>query len=387
MNFGSRTALTDDELIRRLSHRDRHILMSESMINIPARLANLNPVHLRNYSPSNLGNLNVLPVELLHIILHQLDFLSLFRLARVSHHGREMVHSLPAFRDLMTYAYPALVAFGMTELLHWHSCSTLRSALSSDSCVSCGLYGPFLFLPTCERCCYWCLSENQSLWLIPVSKAKTIFRLSAKDLKGVPTLHTLPGVYWVRRLNRRQKRFRLLSVKIVKKIAISIHGTEAAVEQLRYEKPCSRKDELLGRWMRKACLGPLIENPSKQPSRANKPNDMFCGMGSIRFPVLRPGNVVEEGYWCGGCRQILERHKNSPGLLRSVEHLIPEGVNPSRVLEGMAREARSRAQFLEHIKTCAGVERLVTQKWSLKSFNNINVDIIRTQDYQTLPVT
>jgi hypothetical protein len=265
----------------------------------------------------------------------------------------------------MTYAYPALVAFGMTGLLHWHSCSTLRSALSSESCVSCGLYGPFLFLPTCERCCYWCLCENHSLWLIPVSKAKTIFRLSAKDLKGIPTLHTVPGVYFVRRIHKRQRRVRLLSVKIAKRVAISIHGTETAVEQLRCEKPCSKKDEILSHWMRKACLEPLIANPSKQPSRANTPDDMFCGMGSIRFPVLRretrPGNVIEEGYWCGGCQLIFERHKFNPWLLRSVEHLIPKGVNPSRVLEGMAREARSRAQFLEHIKTCAGVEQFVTK--------------------------
>lgn len=347
----------DDELISRLSYRDRHILMSESMINVPARLAKPNPVHLRNSPSSNIGNLDVFPMELLHNILNQLDFLSLFRLASVSHRGRNVVHSLAAFRDLTTYAYPVLVALGITELLYWHSCSTLHSALLSESCVSCGLYGPFLFLPTCERCCYWCLSENQSLWLIPVSKAKKIFGLSAKDLKGTPTLHTVPGVYFVRRLNKRLKRFRLVSVKIVKRIAISIHGTEAALEQVLSEMPCSTNDKVLGSWMRKACLEPLNENPSKQPSRANKPDDMFGGMGSIRFPVLRPGRMVEEGYWCGGCQLVFERRANIPGLLRSIEHLIPAGVNPSQVLEGMAREARSRAQFLEHIKTCIGVER------------------------------
>lgn len=205
-------AETEDELILRLSYRDPLILITESMIAVPRHLSKPNPVHLHDPLSSNIGRLDCLPLELLHQILQQLDVLSLYRLATVSHRGRNVVHSLTAFRDLNTYGYPALVALGMTELLHVHSLQALHSVLTSDPCVSCGDFGPFLFLPTCERCCYWCLKEHRSLWLITTAQAKKIFSLRVKHLREVPVIHTVPGKYCVGYINNRSKRFKLVSV-------------------------------------------------------------------------------------------------------------------------------------------------------------------------------
>jgi hypothetical protein len=113
-----------------------------------------------------------------------------------------------------------------------------------------------------------------------------IFGLKRNHLQGVPILHTIPDDYFVGGMARCLKPLLLVSVKTVKRIAIAVHGSEAALEQLRSGNYKRTTDRNMSRWLKNAPLEPLAQNPSKQPTRANKPSDKFCGMGSIKFSSM-----------------------------------------------------------------------------------------------------
>jgi hypothetical protein len=150
-------------LITRLSHQPRHMLEGMVPISEPAKRSAIR----REPDPLAFGLLDKMPLELLHLVLSMLDLRSLSRISRVSLQGQAVVESLPAYRDLMDYAPHAIKALGQTGLIRYHTAAMLQATLFSKSCISCGEYGAFLFLPTCERCCYECLLWNQSLGSSP----------------------------------------------------------------------------------------------------------------------------------------------------------------------------------------------------------------------------
>lgn len=130
---------------------------------------------------SSLGILDRLPAELLDEVLGRLDFQSAIRFSRVSFQGRDMLCSLPVFRDVIKHAPHALAALSQTKLLHLHSASELYNALRSERCVLCPEYGAYLFLPACQRCCWHCLRSNPLLWVTLREKCLQDFRAIARD--------------------------------------------------------------------------------------------------------------------------------------------------------------------------------------------------------------
>ena len=141
-----------DQRISRLCYRPDYIL--NGMISIPARAT---PSAIkRDPSSSSLGLLDILPVELLQHTLHTLDFGSWSHLSQVSLQGNEVVRSPPAYQNLMEHAPHAWAALGLPRLINRHSPNALCGTRRPAQCISCGEYGAFLFLPTCERGCHEC---------------------------------------------------------------------------------------------------------------------------------------------------------------------------------------------------------------------------------------
>jgi len=121
---------TSDILIDRLGWRPRYILNSTITIRDAIQPA------LNQTIPgsSTIGLLDTLPIEIIHIVLELLDFRSLSLFARVCHQGKATVESLPAYRNLTKHAITALVAFGRTELITFHSAASIYAALLSEKC-------------------------------------------------------------------------------------------------------------------------------------------------------------------------------------------------------------------------------------------------------------
>ncbi|KAI9788579.1 MAG: hypothetical protein M1816_006828 [Peltula sp. TS41687] len=357
----SREPWSPENYISHLSHQPREIYNGMISISKPAKPSTIQ----RDSASSTIGLLERLPLELVHATLNLLDFQSLSRLSRVSLRGEAVVSSLPAYRDLMEHAPHALTALGQTRLINVHSSAALRAALKSDQCVSCREYGAFLFLPTCERCCFVCLQRNQSLWVIPTALAGKCFRLTPKQLKSIPILYSIPGVYWIgRRISQRRK---LLSVKMAKELGIVVHGSIEKMVSLPLAIRRSASAEIRLRefhtfkWLQDAPLEPLGWSPFTLPDKGNTPNDNFVGMASVPFPSFLPGLAAEKGIWCRGCEWTFEQYQRQRLASGVVSASVPRGCDPSRVLLAMQRRARSRSGFLEHIAHCHGARELILE--------------------------
>ena len=214
-------------LIKRFSWRSNHIMAS--MIRVQG---SIRPIVLSEDPESiSIGALDTMSTELLCMIFNLLDIQSLSRFARVCRRGKRAVEFLPAYRDLTKHASTALIALNQTKLITAHPIAFVYTACLSESCIACKNYGPFLFLPTCERCCSNCLREDHSLWVISSDLARICFGVFPQDLCQIPAVWTLLGAYGVDPTAIREKPAKLFSLKMVKNLGIAIHGSQLAMDE------------------------------------------------------------------------------------------------------------------------------------------------------------
>ncbi|KAK3179360.1 hypothetical protein K4F52_009186 [Lecanicillium sp. MT-2017a] len=296
---------------------------------------------------SSLGRLDRLPVEVLHMVLEELDFQSLSRVSRSSWRGEEV------------HAPDALRALGQMQLLPLHSAAKLHETLRSDECVSCGGFGFFLFLINCQRSCWECLNSRQAMWVMPRNEAGRCFNLSAKQLKTLPSARSVPGKYIMRFGIIRSKPQRLVSVHAAKSLAVSVHGSEAALTAYLEALRPSISEHHYFYWthVQRAKLKFEKHDPVKALSGANTTNDYSNGMASILFPVLsRSGSTPDHGAWCRGCQWIED---NEDGVPDSTLFSLAPGYkfHPS-LWANLAFREWSKDSFLEHAQSSYRVKRL-----------------------------
>lgn len=344
-----------------LNHRPYYFADYQIVIPEPAKL--LSNWQTSHSSSSGLGNLDHLPLELLHTILTLLDFRTLSHITRTCHRGIEVVKSLLEYRDLMLHAPEALAALGKTRLIRHHIAATVHKALRAADCTSCGRYGAFLFLPSCERCCYNCLWSNQSLWLLPRPIAKECFGLSAAGTKTLPFMRSVPGTYSIRHTIHHPKPVGLVCVGDAKKLAIAENKSEESMRQHLENKRSaglSQRKYQMYHYLQSAPIARPEQELWLQPTVLN-PRDQYGGMGSLPFPHLAPDKHVERGFWCRGCELVYNRWVRSPRdpAPDHLSHLILPGGIAANVVFHFHAIARSKAEFLAHIDECPGAKELL----------------------------
>ncbi|EFR00206.1 hypothetical protein MGYG_03209 [Nannizzia gypsea CBS 118893] len=334
--------LSDEYLIANLAHRPPHQLAGRISISNPAKPSALPLCD----GPSSMGIFDHLPLEILQAILNLLDFQALSRLLRTSQRAKRAIECLPAYRELMEHAPDTLTALGKSCLITAHSAAKLRAVLRTESCAWCSEYGPFLFLPTCERCCYECQRSNPSLWVMTADLARYCFKISTPKLREIPVMRSIYGVYDVSHELSRHRRLKLVSVRAAKELSLATSGSPAATVSNQ------RNNAHLAHFQNAPLEPAAQDDESGVKSRINycSQTDECCGMGSICFPSLQPDNSVERGLWCRGCFRASEQYRFSS---LATGHAI-QNVHPPRALIGTNLCARSKKQFLEHIKNCDG---------------------------------
>jgi len=349
------------DLTSYLSHRPRYILKGNISVSEAVKL----PISkIQRELQSSIGLLDNLPLELLHALLNYLDLQSLSRILRVSLRGKAIVESLPAYRDLASTAGNIFQILSYTRLIGLHSATTLQAALHSDRCISCGQYGAFLFLLSSKRCCFACLSFNQSLWLIPLAFARDCFNLTRQQVKDLPTMRSIPGKHFVRRSISRLRPIKLTSVHATKELAIKVHGSvEAIARNLAIERlSTTTRKPYNAVWYQDAPLLPFSQDILTLKSIGNAPNDDFGGMGSIAFPSILE-NEVENGLWCRGCERTFELYRLQKLDREVVSRLMPPGCDAFKFLMGLQYRARSEVEFLEHAHHCYSATEVITKRW------------------------
>lgn len=291
--------------MKHFASRPCYILEGQITIDKPATAPSLE----RKSEPSgSLGQLDDLPLELLHNIFAMLDFKTLSHVQKTCLRGISVVESLPEYRDMVKHAPGALTALGKTQLIRHHSATTLHSALLCSDCHCCGEYGAFLHLPTCRRCCYKCLWNHPRNWMMSISEAKACFGVTDHQLKGLHIMRSMPGKYFVRHSVQRQRPIRLVCVEDVKRLAIEEYGDEHLIDGELEGPRISNPDYYHYRWLRAAPL----QTPQPATAEYSSPtqcrtNDMYCGMASIAFPHLTTTRSVDLGFVRPFGRRILSR--------------------------------------------------------------------------------
>ncbi|TGJ85299.1 hypothetical protein E0Z10_g3475 [Xylaria hypoxylon] len=306
----------------------------------------------------SLGPLGILPLELLFNIVEFLDFRSLLRLMRVSLQWKIVVEALPAYTALTKHTQGELNTLGLTDIIKYHTASALYSVLLSQKCASCFEFGGFLFLPTCERICFACLLHNQAYWMLPTSMALECFSLTFAELRTLPILEAIPGSYFVGSQQTQRLSLPLVSVKQAKQLANKVHGS-ARMTAIKYveSKPIVRYT--MYQRFHHVSLDPPGCDLSRVRLKALPEDDNFCGTATIRFPYVKAGQA-DNGRLCRGCEYISRNFDSLPDHIKA--QTVPPGIDKGIPLRAMTTRLRSRRGFIDHISSCYGVKRLLTEK-------------------------
>lgn len=144
---------------------------------------------------TNAGVLDRLPLEIVHEILFELDLRTLVVLRRVNRRGRELVGSLPQWNAISKHARNALRGILALETGGWITCRHLYEKLCTSACEYCGDFGGYLYLITCRRVCFLCLSEDERYFPPSLTRACSKFGLKPATIKTLPRIKVLPGTY------------------------------------------------------------------------------------------------------------------------------------------------------------------------------------------------
>ncbi|KAF4944834.1 hypothetical protein FGADI_12430 [Fusarium gaditjirri] len=151
-------------------------------------------------SSSSLGILSCLPEELIVMILRELDILSYLRFRGVSNRARSIATASREYRTVVKHGLQGLRSLLKAELGHVCTIAHFYQTLVNNKCEFCGKFATFLYLITCQRCCFTCLQISVDLHVLPVPVPKAFAKAvnsSSKEIEGIcgPKLRVVYGKY------------------------------------------------------------------------------------------------------------------------------------------------------------------------------------------------
>lgn len=345
-----------DTLIDRLSYQPETLLRSMITIDDPPSLPAA--LHIED-RPSSLGALDRLPAELLHEVLGYLDVQSLTRLSCTCRQANAILGSLPSYQHLLSHAAGALAALKRTKLIRRYSLSQLDAVLQSQHCETCPGYGAFLFLLTCERCCWQCLQFRKERLAVPPGVASKALGLTPEEAQQLPLMSSIPGRYGTRQLLV-DKPMRLVAVAHAMERAISSYGSVEHLQEALSQTAFTGRAAYTARFLQRLLWVDDYFDTVLVPDRGSSLVGRYFGLASIRFPSVIRREEIEYGHWCRGCEWMYDQRHQLPA--ETVAQIVPaDDVDPDRVLLRMARTAYSTNGFVEHIQHCYGAQKLLSE--------------------------
>lgn len=342
-------------LVARLSHQPKTLLSSVITISDPPKP----PVTLETQDrPSSLGSLDRLPTELLHEVLGHLDVQSLTRLSRTCFGANFVLGSNSSYQHLLGHAADALAALSRTKLIHRYSLSQLDAVLHSQRCETCPGYGAFLFLPTCERCCWQCLQFRKERLVVPPGVACKALGLTAEEVQQLPLMSSIPGRYGTRQLLV-DKAMSLVAVAHSMELAISFYGSADLLREALSQQAITGTAAYTARFLQRLLWVDDYFDTVLVPDRGSSLVGRYFGLASVRFPSLVRPDQIEYGHWCRGCEWVYDRRHRLPA--DAVAQIVPDDPDPDRVLLRMARTAYSTTGLLGHVQHCYGARVLLSE--------------------------
>ena len=254
-----------------------------------------------------LGQLDLLPLEILQTILQLLDLYTLTLMQSINRRSKLLVDSLPQHREIITHAPNALRAILSTGVAPHFTIRHLSGALRAQKCCECGSFGAYLHLLDCRRYCWLCVAEVRNTLPLPQKAATILFALTADILRQLPCIQRLPGRYSPDRFqgDTHARDSPLVSWKAARVAGLKLHGSREAMEVQSFAR--YKSDELAAGRPELRFLTIRWQEYNRNRRYLGGPHNKCCSphrlMASIRFPTLDISNgTLEWGLSCKGCR-------------------------------------------------------------------------------------
>jgi hypothetical protein len=303
---------------------------------------------LMDHGLSTLGDLEVLSVELLSEILRYARLSSVLTFRLLSKRARAAVDASVPYKHILLNAPCIISALVRTGVSSHFTVDHIFRSFTTPNCQVCGLFGAFLWIPECIRCCMPCVRESPELFPMTQSDAKAAFGLTKKTLANVPVMSSLPGTYSLSETPQKKTR-RLMSQKQARLAAVVAHGGEkgfmdfinSGISQSKaaYERRLAARNQARESFDSKGNINHSIDDVKRFMATAHLPY----------FDTTT--RTTQNGLSCRGCQLALE--EGSKQTLSSTQECV---LNNRRNL------TYTEDGFLEHFKECVEAQFI----WALR---------------------
>ena len=142
-------------------------------------------------SPS-LGDLEKLPMELLHTVFRELPVANILSLYRTNSRSQAVLSSWPSLALVNQYGQNAIRALIASQSAHRYTFPQLESVVFSSECEFCQEHGEILYLLKLVRCCFRCLSTDRRLLAVNTTYAVNVLQVPSSELRKLPLFTTAP---------------------------------------------------------------------------------------------------------------------------------------------------------------------------------------------------
>lgn len=191
---------------------------------------------------SSIGDLEAFPLEIIHSVFDVLDLQSLTDFRTVSWSARALVDNFPPYDAIVRHCPDALRALLSTHMAAHFTCGNISQALTTQACLDCGQFGPFLDLLTGHRRCLTCAIYSEHPMSMTASSAKKKIGLKLKAMRTLPTLLSLPGEYSERERTYRRRTSLVSTLSVIAAAAAQDKDSDASrLGRRRITLPLTRR--------------------------------------------------------------------------------------------------------------------------------------------------
>lgn len=128
------------------------------------------------------------------MIMLRLDYSDLENLKMVNHAAQALVYTIPEYIRTVTAAPEILPVLAFTELEISFGLKEVHQLLISSECAFCRRFGGFVFLPSLQRCCQYCVEYHLDTKPITRYLAQT-YKVPRKALDKLPRMQGPRGYF------------------------------------------------------------------------------------------------------------------------------------------------------------------------------------------------
>ncbi|MCJ1384709.1 hypothetical protein MMC17_007827 [Xylographa soralifera] len=260
-------------------------------------------------SAVTIGLFDIFPTEVRNTIFLELDIASLTTLRAINKYTRAMVDAHPQYNAIITHA-PSVIRAVLSVCMAQHvTCAVLYSSLCTSRCVKCGSFGPYIYILTGCRVCYFCMTQEDEFLPIKPVHARLVYGLDTATLSSLPSMKSVAGTYPGRWNEKTSPRTPLVDSQTARKAGIALHSSAHIMNQYVESKRASAQadyQDRLGTYQR-TLEGKKPHRPTYSSYADRKDLNTHRYLGVVNLPWLEPrSEIIEWGVSCVECRNKMD---------------------------------------------------------------------------------